>query len=86
MGLRALPSMARNCRSAVGSGWATPTGTRGRSGTSAMSFCISSDSAMTTGPGRPETATSTAWATISGMRLAWSIWVTHFAKGLNIRR
>ena len=56
------------------------------SATSTMSFCISSDSAITTGPGRPDMATSTAWATISGMRLASSICVTHFASGLNIRR
>ena len=59
---------------------------RQMSGTSTMSFCISSESAITTGPGRPEIATSTACATISGMRFAWSICVTHLASGLNIRR
>jgi len=46
-GFRDFASIPRNCRSASGSGCATPTGTRGRSGTSAETFCISSDSAIT---------------------------------------
>ena len=58
------------------------TSARPISGTSTSRFCISSDSAITTGPGRPLVATSTACATSSGIRAASSICVTHFRQRL----
>ena len=49
------------------------------SGTSTTSVSMSSGSARTTGPGRPDVATAKARATSSGTRAASSICATHFA-------
>jgi hypothetical protein len=49
----------------------------GASATAAAPNSTSSGSAITTGPGRPESATLNAFATISGMRSTLSICVTH---------
>ena len=71
---------------AAGAGAAGSVGAGPMSGTSTSVFCISSEMATTTGPGRPLRATSKARAISSGMRAASSICVTHFASGANIRR
>ncbi len=56
------------------------TGWQGKaSATTAASVSMSSGSAMTTGPGRPEVATWKARLTISGMRAGSSISVAHLA-------
>ena len=82
----AFSSIAINCGSASGAGCGGSTCAGPISGTEASSFCISSEIATTTGPGRPLVATSKACAISSGMRLASSIWVTHLASGPNILR
>jgi hypothetical protein len=56
------------------------------SATSTSSTSMSSGNAMTTGPGRPFIARWKAWLTISGMRRASSIWVTHLAIWPYMRR
>ena len=47
---------------------------------------MSSGSASTTGPRRPDIAVWNAWLTYSGMRSMRSIWPTHFAIGPYMRR
>ena len=57
-----------------------------RSGTSTVSRSMSSGSASTTGPGRPEVATWKARPSSSGMRAASSICAAHLATLPNMRR
>ncbi len=56
------------------------------SATSDSSTSMSSGSASTTGPGRPEVATWKARETSSGIRPGSSICSTHFAIGPNMWR
>ena len=56
------------------------------SATAAVPTSMSSGSASTTGPLRPDVAQWNAWLMYSGVRSARSIEATHFAIGPNIRR
>ncbi len=58
----------------------------GASDTPTRSTCMSSGSAMTTGPGRPFMAVKNARDTNSGIRAGSSISVTHFAMVPNTAR
>ena len=76
-----LPTISRTTLTSAP--WVTST-TAFASITSQSAAKISSGSAKTTGPGRPEHATLKALAIYSGIRSARSISATHFASGSNI--
>ena len=80
-GRSAAASSRRVSATSAGDGDAFGTATAGPGTPSAGPDSMSSGSAMTTGPGRPESATAKARATISGMRSASSISVAHLASG-----
>ena len=67
-----------------GDGMGTGVGTK--SGTLATSFNMSSGSAKTTGPGRPDSAVFQARARYSGMRAGSLISATHLAISPKTRR